>query len=82
MLFNVAEASVAAAMTTVGVSPAQQGAATGTRDRLLGAAASVIQDCAAIAASVHVSDAGSTILGVATINAISVISFLTLHLMP
>ena len=51
-------------MTTVGASPgAQQGAATATRDRLLGAAASVIQDCAAIAASVHVSETGSAIWG-------------------
>jgi hypothetical protein len=54
VLFNVAEASVAAAMATLGVSPAQQAVAADTRDRLLGAAASVIQDCAAIAASVHV----------------------------
>jgi hypothetical protein len=43
VLFNVAEASVAASMATLASPADQQTAAATTRDRLLGAAASVIQ---------------------------------------
>ena len=55
VLFNVAEASVAAATATLGLPSGQQaGVAADTRDRLLNAAASVVQDCSALASSMQV----------------------------
>jgi hypothetical protein len=53
VLYNVAEASIVAAETTLYGGEGPASAAAETRDRLLGAAASVAQDCAALAASIR-----------------------------